>query len=246
MSHQQETYRSIDGHDLGIDLFLPEGAPTGGIVLFHGGGWKRGQPAALHFACEAFAARGLLAASAAYRLLDRDCDDVRACIADARAAVAWLREQAARFGVEADRIAAGGGSAGGHLAACCGIIPAPCWPASRPCALVLFNPVIDQGPGGFGHQRFGATYPEVSPLHRIAAGSPPACFLVGTEDDGIPVTTGLEFQRRLQAAGSRCDLHLYGGQKHGFYRPDREGGRSGEALAAALAFLAGLGLARPA
>lgn len=239
-----ECYRHIDGHDLFIDVFLPTGTPSAAMVFFHGGGWKRGDRSQMHPWCQALADRGMVAASASYRLLDQQAGDVRACIDDARAAMVWLRAQAGRFGFDPLRLAAGGGSAGGHLAACCGIIPAPCWPASRPAALVLYNPVIDQGPGGFAYKRIGASYAEVSPLHRIADGCPPACFLVGTADDGIPVATGVDFQARMQAAGGRCDLHLFGGQSHGFYRPEREGGRYHEAMAATIAFLGGLGFLR--
>ena len=237
---RQECYRTINGHALHLDLFVPEEVQARGAVLFfHGGGWNRGAPDAFHAHCKILAARGMVCASATYRLMKHTATDVRECISDARAAVAWMRTHATELGFDPEMLAASGGSAGGHLAACTGIIPDNTWPTSKPNALILFNPVVDQGPGGFGFKRIGEGYYEVSPIHRINKDCPPCCFMLGTEDDGIPFDTGIQFQKRIQAAGGRCDLHLYGGQSHGFFQPDRE--RYLECNANMLAFLEGLG-----
>ena len=106
---------------------------------------------------------------------------------------------------------------------------------------MLFRSVIDQGPGGFGFKRIGEAYHEVSPLHRINPGAPPTCFLVGTADEGVPVSTAIAFQSRLEAVGTRCDLHLFGQQPHGFYRRPYPEGRFEECVALSLAFLRSLG-----
>ena len=234
-------YRQVNGLDLHMDCFRPTVAATGSaMILFHGGGWRRGEPSSMHPHCERLAAQGMFAASAQYRLWPSQAEHLKDCIADARAAIAWMHEQAANFGYDAQRIAAGGGSAGGHLAACCAIIPDSSWPQSRPCALVLHNPVVDNGPGQFGYKRVGDEYHLYSPLHRIGHACPPTCFLLGTEDEGLPISVGLEFQKRMQDAGNRCDLHLFGGQCHGFSRHGRE--RFEECTDISHAFLRGLGL----
>lgn len=46
--------------------------------------------------------------------------------------------------------------------------------STKPFALVLFNPVIDNGPGGYGRERIGDCYQEISPLHNISKGAAPA------------------------------------------------------------------------
>ena len=234
-------YKQVDDHKLRIDFFQPpENKAHSALLLFHGGGWRRGDPTAMYPHCEFFAEHGVFTASAEYRLWADRAEHLADCIADARDAMSWMHQQAPVYGYDQERIVAGGGSAGGHLAACCAIIPSDCWPASRPCALVLHNPVVDNGPGQFGYKRIGDDYHLYSPLHRIGKHCPPSCFLLGTEDDGLPISVGLEFQKRMQDAGNRCDLHLYGGQSHGFSRADRE--RFDECNAVSLAFLRGLGL----
>ena len=80
----------------------------------------------------------------------------------------------------------------------------------KPDALVLFNPVFDNGPGGYGFDRVGEErYREISPLHNISAETPPAIVFLGTEDKLIPVATAEKFKAEMEAAGRRCDLYLY-------------------------------------
>ena len=67
------------------------------------------------------------------------------CVTDSKAAVRALRERAAEFGIDPHKVAAGGGSAGGHVAACTGTVPGfepkDAKVSSRPQVMVLFNPV---------------------------------------------------------------------------------------------------------
>jgi len=76
----------------------------------------------------------------------------------------------------------GGRRSGGHLAAAAGNITGleekyeDHSVSSRPNALVLFNPVLDKGPGGFGYKQFGNRYAEISPLHNIRPGALPTIF----------------------------------------------------------------------
>ncbi|MDP4680881.1 MAG: alpha/beta hydrolase, partial [Cyclobacteriaceae bacterium] len=83
--------------------------------------------------------------------------------------------------------------------------------------LVLFNPVIDNGPGGYGFERIGDQYKDFSPLHNIEKGAPPTILFLGTEDSLIPVETVQYYKIVMEKVGSRCDIHLYEGQKHGFF-----------------------------
>src|SRR6185503_3489625 len=108
------------------------------------------------------AARGMVAVTADYRVGSRHQAKIVDCIRDAKSAVRYLRANAARLGIDPGRIAAGGGSAGGHLAAATGVIAALDEPAgnpaisSRPDALVLFNPalVLAAAPGAGASPEF--------------------------------------------------------------------------------------------
>ena len=89
--------------------------------------------------------------------------------------------------------------------------------SSRPNALVLFNPVFDNGPTGYGHERVRDYWQEFSPMHNIDDATPPAVVFLGTNDILIPMQTALEYKRLMEENGRRCDLHLYEGQDHGFF-----------------------------
>ncbi len=142
---------------------------------------------------------------------------------DGKSAVRWIRQYATELGIDPERIAAGGGSAGGQVAAATGTITGfeeegeDLTVASRPNALVLFNPVFDNGPGGYGHDRVEEYWREFSPMHNIGEETPPTIVFLGTQDHHIPVATALEYKRRMEEHGRRCDLHLYEGQPHGFF-----------------------------
>ena len=184
--------------------------------------------------------------TAAYRLRNEHGTTPFECVADAKGAVRWVREHALELRIDPDRIAAAGGSAGGHIAAAAAVLPgvdddegAPV--SCRPDALVLFNAVFDNGPGGFGHARFGDRYREISPLHNFRSGAPPTLVLLGTEDALVPVQAAQRYQARMREVGARCELRLYEGQTHGFFNRQRSPEMYRATTAAMDAFLADLG-----
>ena len=87
----------------------------------------------------------------------------------------------------------------------------------RPDALVLFNPVFDNGPGAYGHDRVESRWREFSPLHNIRPGAPPTIVFLGSEDYALPVEAAEKYGRLMKEAGGRCDIHVYPGQQHGFF-----------------------------
>jgi acetyl esterase/lipase len=186
-----------------------------------------------------------------YRLLQRkSTESPLRCIRDAKSAMRWVRSHADELGIDPNRIAAAGGSAGGHLAACVGLIEGQDDPAddltvsAGANALVLFNPVYNNGPGksGWGHQRVGDRYREWSPAHNIREGAPPTLVFLGTQDKLIPVETAEAFQSAMQEVGSRSELMLFEGKGHGFFNYGRDGGAAyRRTLEAMDAFLASLG-----
>ena len=86
-----------------------------------------------------------------------------------------------------------------------------------PNALVLFNPVFDNGPGGYGYEKILDEYKNFSPLHNIKKGAPPTIVFLGSNDKHIPVETAAYYKKVMEKVGSRCDLKIYEGQSHGFF-----------------------------
>ena len=113
--------------------------------------------------------------------------------------------------------------------------------SSKPNALVLFNPVYDNGPDGYGHSRVQTRWREISPLHNIRRGAPPTIVFLGTQDRLVPVSTAQRYKRLMERAESRCDLHLYENQTHGFFNRDRKGGKYEVTLMEMDKFLVSLG-----
>ncbi len=229
------TYKSVEGRDLKLTMVKPVAWKAGdqrpAIVFFFGGGWVSGRRGQFAAHSTYLASRGMVCFEADYRLLDKAGDEPPLrCVRDAKSAVRWLRSHAAELGIDPGRIAAGGGSAGGHLAAFAGLCDGIDDPkddpsvSSKPNALVLFNPVLDNGPDqGWGHQRVKDRYREFSPAHNITPDDPPTILFLGTADRLIPVPVAERFRDGMKRAGVRCELHLYEGQPHGFFNHGRGG-----------------------
>ncbi len=220
-------YKQVNGAELALFLFRPKPAPVGsprpGILFFFGGGWQGGSPSQFFPHCAYLASRGMVAMSAEYRVSSVHGTTPFESVADAKSALRWVRRHAEQLGLDPNRLAAGGGSAGGHLAAAAALLRSFDEPGEdvtvscRPDALVLFNPALDNGPGGAGYARVQSRWREFSPHHNVALGAPPAALFLGTEDKVIPVATALEFQRRMADAGALCEVWLYEGCSHGFF-----------------------------
>ena len=198
------------------------------IVFFFGGGWVGGKPTQFQDQSEYLATRGMVGIRVEYRVIPAgDKGPPVVCCNDAKSAMRWVRAHAAELGVDPQRIAAAGGSAGGHLAAFSSMVDGVDDPADdlkispKANALVLFNPVFDNGPdGGWGTARVGARYKEFSPAHNITSAAPPTVVFLGGKDDLISVAVLERFKNNMTKAGVRCDTHVYAGQLHGFFNQD--------------------------
>lgn len=246
------TYKKAGEAELALHIFAPPN-PTAAtsrpaIVFFFGGGWKRGTPIEFYPECAHFAARGFVAIAADYRITVLHNSTPFESVADGKSAIRWVRHHAKELGVNPQRIVAGGASAGGHVAAATGIIKGleaageDDSVSSRPDALVLWYPVVDNGPDGYGHAWIKERYREISPLHNVTSNAPPTLFFLGTKDSAIPVSTANEFKRRIELAGGRCELKLFENAVHPIY-DYRKGDcvYRREMLSAADDFLASLG-----
>jgi len=224
---QAYTYRQTDTVSLKLYVKNPVGFkneisyPV--IVFFFGGGWNSGKVSQFEPHANYFSSRGMITVLADYRVKSRHQTTPFDAVADAKSVIRYLRGNAALLHIDTSKIVASGGSAGGHLAAATATLPGLNDPkdnlnvSCKPNALVLFNPVFDNGPSGYGSDRFGDRYLEISPMHNIRKETPPTIAFLGTKDDLIPVETARLYKQKMEEAGCRCDLYLYEGQKHGFF-----------------------------
>ena len=248
-------YKETPQGELKLHIFNPAGLKPDqkrpAVVFFFGGGWTRG--AATHFYPQAkhLAERGMVAVCAEYRVKKSHSTDPRACVMDAKSAMRWVRRKAPELGIDPNRIAAGGGSAGGHLAVATATLSSfnePGEDSSVSCipnALILFNPVYDNSESGYGYERVAEYWKEFSPMHNLKPGMPPTIVFLGTKDDLIPVETAQAFQKAMQDNGDRSDLHLYEGAEHGFFNQSRENNRYTETLTETDQFLVSIGWLKP-
>ncbi len=188
------------------------------IVFFFGGGWTFGTVEQFRPQAEYLAQRGMVAARADYRVKNRHGTTPDKCVEDAKIAVRWVRANAAKLGIDPQRIVASGGSAGGHIAACTATVPGfeaeDLSISSRPNLLVLFNPVLNTVPIGvqFG---LGEMASKISPNHYLSKDVPPTIIFFGTEDrlnEG-----GREFIAKAKELGLQAQMYLAPGQPHGFF-----------------------------
>jgi acetyl esterase/lipase len=252
---ESHVYKKAGARELKITLLRPPGWQATdhrpAILFFHGGSWTGGVPTQFTRQSEYLASRGMVGGQVEYRLIGKDDPGPPLhAVADAKSALRWVRRQAKELGIDPGRIAAGGGSAGGHLAAFTGMLEGLDDPADdrkvspKADALVLFNPVFDNGPDqGWGYSRVGARYREFSPAHNITPDDPPAVIFLGTKDPLVPVDVVERFKAGMIKAGVRCEAHYYEGQGHGFFNPGQKGTDQYfyETLLAADRFLASLG-----
>ena len=228
-----ETYNAETGLPLHIYRFDPPGHKPHvdrrpAAVFFFGGGWVGGSVRQFEQHARYLAKRGVVAFLADYRVKSRHGTGPDACVTDGKSAVRWIRLNADRLGVDPERIAAGGGSAGGHVAAAAGICDgfdspagAPVTVSSKPNALLLFNPVYDNSPTGFGHAAAKSWFPTISPAHNITTDDPPTIVFLGSKDKLIPVQTAQKFHSDLETAGIKSELWLYEDQPHGFFNENK-------------------------
>lgn len=225
-------YKTVDETNLSLHIFNPEGhKPTDSrpaAVFFFGGSWVSGSPNQFVPHCRYLASRGMVAVTADYRVKSRQGTSPRECVKDGKSAVRWLRTNASKLGIDPTRLAAGGGSAGGHVASTTGIIQGmeekgeDLNISSKPNALLLFNPVYDNGPDGYGYDRVKDYYQAISPIHNIEKGAPPTIVFLGTKDTLIPVSTAKKFQLLMDQAKATCVHHFYKDEPHGFFNYNKK------------------------
>ncbi|CDF78738.1 carbohydrate esterase (CE10) [Formosa agariphila KMM 3901] len=229
---ERVVYKIIDGDTLTMDLYKPNGFkkrkkyPT--LVFFFGGGWKGGTITQFEPQAKYFASRGMCTVLVDYRVEKKHETTPFDAVKDAKSAMRFLKTHAKTYNINKNKIIVAGGSAGGHLAAATSMLPGldeageDLNVSAKAKALILFNPVIDNGPGGYGYERVGDRYTEISPMHNVYKDVPATIIFQGTNDKHIPQGTMEEFKAKIEAVGGRCDLHLYEGLPHGFFNKGKK------------------------
>lgn len=226
-------YRSVDGHDLRLHLFDPPAHQAShraaALVLFYGGGWSRGSVRQFESQARYFARRGMVVALADYRVFCRQGTGVPEAIADARAAVRWMRSHSSELGIDPNRIVAGGGSAGGYLALGTatlddsGEAPSADGVGSTPDALLLFSTPVDITPAVM-RSASGLDLEQsarLSPIKHLRRGLPPTLFLQGTEDHLVDFSAVESYCAGARALGNQCTVKGFAAGHTFFNRRDR-------------------------
>ncbi|MBM3787287.1 MAG: alpha/beta hydrolase [Acidobacteria bacterium] len=235
---EKEVYRKVDGVELSIWILGRAAGPAKpAAVFFFGGGWANGTPSQFEHQARLLVEKGMTVFLADYRVKSRHNVMVPACVADAKAAIRWTRANAKRLNIDPNRIAAGGGSAGGHLAAATAVLPGfedggHLRVSAKPNALLLFNPALVLAPldGASPNldrnttERFGADPVTVSPIHHVGKTAPPTIIFHGKADTTVPYSTVEAYQKKASALGTKCVLEGYEGQAHGFFNYGRGDG----------------------
>lgn len=221
-------YKAVAGDSLYLHVFEPQVSkkPRAVIVFFFGGGWVGGTPKQFYQQSEYFAARGMLAIAAEYRIHKTHGTSPFECVEDGKSAIRWVREHHRELNIDPDRIVAAGGSAGGHIALCTALIDGLDNPtenkliSSVPNAVVGYNPVFDTTEKGYGSEKVAGRQTEISPCHQIKKEMPPMVLFHGKEDATVPFENATRFTRLMKEAGNECELVAVDNVSHGFFNGD--------------------------
>lgn len=241
------TYARYGDREMQLDVYAPNDVANGdldeplpAVLCVHGGGWANGHRAGFRRIAQALAEQGFVAATASYRLSGEA--PFPAAIQDVKAAVRYLRANAAEYQLDPNRIGAMGHSAGGHLVALLatsgGIeefdatgdfrhvssrVQAAVPMGARTDLMSAHNGEITRSENGAiwrqflrgSQDRSPEVYQAASPFTHLTADDPPMKFLTGELDD--PVTRAEFFRGRASELGVTTDVRVFLGGGHGFF-----------------------------
>ncbi len=239
-------YAQAKGMSLKLDLYRPTTKPAAAmplVIWVHGGGWSKGTKANCPVAW--LAGRGYAVASMDFRLLPEH--PWPAQIEDPVAALRWLRKEAGKYGYDAERTAAIGGSSGGHVVALWGTLPLP--PEDKVKAVVdWYGPtdLLTMPPNVLSEKRGRAELAKangavllggivmdqpdkakaVSALHQVTKDDVPFLIMHGTADTSVPIDQSERLHAALKAAGVESTLKLLPGAGHGGKEFDSDDSRA--------------------
>ena len=233
------------GTDTAMDIHVPGDARTDrpAIMLVHGGGWRAGDRTAYTDAAERFASNGYVAATIDYRLVP--AGTYPHAVQDVLCALAYLRVHANDYGIDPDRIAITGYSAGGHLAALAGTgfdnpahAPDCAWGAPGAPNATIASDGVYVFDGSVVADFLGGTrdavperYVSASPIENIRPDLPPMLVIHGTTDAFVPVSQAHALVEAMRDAGNATEYLELSGGGHILSPATPTGGSIGEVAA---------------
>ncbi|MCX7885743.1 MAG: alpha/beta hydrolase fold domain-containing protein [Verrucomicrobiae bacterium] len=238
IGEKQFVYKKTPQGELKLIVTFPADWKPGdrrpGVVFFSGGAWANSLINQFKDRAEYFAGRGLIGVRVDYRAFKSHGTGPDKAVEDARSAMRWLRAKAPELGLDPNRLAAGGSSAGGHLAACTATPVAPDDPGDdlkiscAPNALLMVNCVADFK-GMDETEKFKQRVPggtamgeRLSPARHLSAKWPPTLILDGDRDRWFDLAKTVV--KKLVVLGVRAELWIAPGEGHPFsnFSPWRE------------------------
>ena len=238
-------YANPDGQHLQMNIARPKfgTGPYPIVLCIHGGGFRAGSREGYNNLCLTLAQHGFVAATMSYRLAPKY--QFPAAVHDTKAAVRWLRANAARFNADADRLGVTGGSAGGHLAQFLGVTAGvkefegtenPGHSSAVSCVVNVYGPsdftksygksvdaheVLPLWLGG-NLETARPKHVQSSPLNWVTPAAAPTLMIHGTEDKYVNYEQAIWMRDRLAASGVDVQLITLEGAGHGFKGADAE------------------------
>lgn len=237
-------YTNPDDQHVQLNLARPKSGegPFPAVVCIHGGGFRAGKRDGYNKLCLTLAERGYVAITVSYRLAPKY--PFPAAVHDVKAAVRWLRANAAKYRVDPERIGTTGGSAGGHLAQFLGVtagVPqfegngGHADQSSRvTCVVNVYGPSdftksygksVDAAEvlplflgGDLEHERHRHIL--ASPLYWATPSAAPTLCIHGTKDAYVAHEQATWIVDRLKAADVAAELLTMEGAGHGFKGDD--------------------------
>lgn len=205
-----------------LDLYLPENPASEKLPVvcwIHGGGWKNGDKANARKVTGYPADGKYAAASIGYRLSGEA--QWPSQIEDCKAAIGFLKTNAEKYGLDPDRIAVWGSSAGGHLVSMLGVddeVQVKCvvdyYGPTELLAMNRHGSTMDHdSPNSPESLLIGGAIQEnqekardASPLHHVTDNDSPVLLVHGTEDPLVPYQQSVVFEKALEEAGVQAIL----------------------------------------
>jgi acetyl esterase/lipase len=235
MTIVEEVYAAPNGIPLRYDFVRPQTAGALPLVVcLHGGGWISGDKSDLQEILSMLASAGFAAAAPSYRLAP--LHTFPAAVADAMAFVRYARENAKELGIDPNRIASFGNSAGAHLACMLGVLDRlpdePEAPSSRVNAVVDLCGITDiRDPRGrhlpiswsFVDQFMELPYDGnedryclASPLCHVSREAAPFLIMHGEDDDVVPIAQSESLAAALREHDVPFEFLRLPGEGHSF------------------------------
>jgi acetyl esterase/lipase len=237
-------FSNPDNQHLQVNLAQPKGdGPFPAVVCIHGGGFRAGKREGYDKLCLTLASRGYVAITVTYRLAP--AYQFPAAVQDCKAAVRWLRANAAKYHVDPARIGTMGGSAGGHLAQFLGVTAGVKefegegnldQSSAVACVVNFYGPSdftksydksVDAKevlPLFFGGDLSTKRREHIvgSPLYWATPNAAPTLDMQGTLDDHVAYEQAVWMVDRLKACAVEAELLTMEGAGHGFKGADAE------------------------